>query len=87
MHGHAAVSTTRKETIMPKSSSVEGQGSKSSSFSQGSTAQQATDPVCGMQVNTQEANVEKAEHNGKTYYFCSSDCREQFEASPHDFEE
>ncbi len=70
---------------MAKTPSTEGQqGSKSTSWSQASSAQEATDPVCGMQVNPAEA--EKAEHDGKTYYFCSSDCREQFEASPDDFE-
>jgi len=43
------------------------------------------DPVCGMAVVTDEL-AEHYEHNGKTYYFCSSDCREQYEASPLDFE-
>jgi YHS domain-containing protein len=43
------------------------------------------DPVCGMAVVTDEL-AEHYEHNGKTYYFCSSDCREQYEASPDDFE-
>ncbi len=73
---------------MAKTSSSENQGSsKSTSRSQGSSAIQATDPVCGMEVNSADADVEKSEHNGKTYYFCSSECREQFEASPDDFEE
>jgi len=43
------------------------------------------DPVCGMAVVTDKL-AEHYEHNGKTYYFCSSDCREQYEASPLDFE-
>jgi YHS domain-containing protein len=43
------------------------------------------DPVCGMAVVTDEL-AEHYEHNGNTYYFCSSDCREQYEASPDDFE-
>lgn len=29
-----------------------------------------TDPVCGMQVDKEQATG-KSEHSGKTYYFCS----------------
>lgn len=43
------------------------------------------DPVCGMDVDTSEDATEQSEQNGKTYYFCSSDCRRQFEAAPSDF--
>ena len=72
---------------MAKTSSMEPQsGSRSANQSQGSSTQQATDPVCGMEVS-KDANSEKSQHNGKTYYFCSSDCREQFEAAPDDFAE
>jgi uncharacterized membrane protein YraQ (UPF0718 family)/YHS domain-containing protein len=35
-----------------------------------------TDPVCGMKVDKEKALT--AEHDGHTFYFCSSDCREQF---------
>ncbi len=45
----------------------------------------AKDPVCGMNVTT-EAGAEHLEHEGHVYYFCSSECREQFEASPDDFD-
>ncbi|MDP8959186.1 MAG: YHS domain-containing protein [Actinomycetota bacterium] len=41
----------------------------------------ATDPVCGMTVEESEA-VATVEHEGRTYYFCSEDCREEFEANP-----
>jgi YHS domain-containing protein len=86
MHHRPAYHNQEGKPIMAKTPSVEGQeSSQSTHWSQGSSAQQATDPVCGMQVSPAEA--EKAEHNGKTYHFCSSDCREQFEASPDDFEE
>ncbi len=44
----------------------------------------AIDPVCGMTVEENEA-ADKAEHEGTTYYFCSSDCREEFEANPGDY--
>jgi YHS domain-containing protein len=73
---------------MAKTSSTERQGgSKSTSQSQESSELQVNDPVCGMEVSAADADVEKSVHNGKTYYFCSSDCREQFEASPDDFAE
>lgn len=39
-----------------------------------------TDPVCGMVVETE--NAKSAVHDGAVYYFCSSKCRETFEASP-----
>jgi uncharacterized protein len=40
----------------------------------------ATDPVCGMQVDRSRAL--QATHAGRTYFFCSEDCRSQFEADP-----
>ena len=40
----------------------------------------ATDPVCGMKVDRSKAL--RAEHAGRTYYFCSEHCRSQFEADP-----
>jgi YHS domain-containing protein len=39
------------------------------------------DPVCGKTVHTQGAK--SAVHDGMVYYFCSRECREQFEAAPH----
>ena len=39
------------------------------------------DPVCGMSVEPQSA-AGSAEHDGKTYYFCSASCREQFQKEP-----
>ena len=38
------------------------------------------DPVCGMTVET--ASAKSSVHNGLVYYFCSTDCRDKFEASP-----
>ncbi len=32
-----------------------------------------TDPVCGMRIDADDA-VATAEHEGKTYYFCSRAC-------------
>jgi uncharacterized membrane protein YraQ (UPF0718 family)/YHS domain-containing protein len=37
-----------------------------------------TDPVCGMRVDRGKALT--AEHAGRTYRFCSEDCRQRFEA-------
>jgi len=39
-----------------------------------------TDPVCGMTVNLDSA-VGCYEHNGQTYYFCSTHCLHKFRAS------
>ncbi len=41
----------------------------------------ASDPVCGMQVNPATAK-HRAEHAGKTSYFCSARCRDKFVADP-----
>jgi Cu+-exporting ATPase len=41
----------------------------------------ATDPVCGMKVNTATARGGSHAH-GKTYWFCSPRCRERFAAEP-----
>src|SRR5262245_26525906 len=44
----------------------------------------AIDPVCGMEVD-ERTTKDKATHEGTTYYFCSLDCREEFQASPEDY--
>lgn len=41
------------------------------------------DPVCGMALEAEEA--ETLEHAGRTYYFCSSGCRREFEEDPARF--
>jgi len=45
------------------------------------TAHLATDPVCGMKVDPHTAK-HRAEHAGRTYYFCSAGCRAKFVAEP-----
>jgi Cu+-exporting ATPase len=42
------------------------------------------DPVCGMEVDPATAEW-KAEHEGKTYYFCSKGCLEDFAEDPGSF--
>ncbi len=41
-------------------------------------AKTAKDPVCGMDVDITDPGVIKAELGGKTYYFCSTGCRDSF---------
>lgn len=43
-----------------------------------------TDPVCGMQIEEEDA-AGQAEHEGGTYYFCSSACQRKFESNPEDY--
>jgi P-type Cu+ transporter len=43
------------------------------------------DPVCGMTVNSDQA--EKAHYQGETFYFCSKDCKDKFQAQPADYAE
>lgn len=44
----------------------------------------ATDPVCGMQVDEDDP-VGTSEYGGNTYYFCSTDCKEEFDENPEDY--
>ncbi len=47
----------------------------------GDTSAKAKDPVCGMTVDPHTAK-HRAEHGGKTYYFCAAGCRTKFVADP-----
>lgn len=40
------------------------------------------DPVCGMEVDTMLAGLRKSTYAGKTYYFCSTECKRKFDANP-----
>jgi YHS domain-containing protein len=42
-----------------------------------------TDPVCGMQVDEKDAIT--SQHQGQTYYFCSNECKNQFERNPEQY--
>ena len=44
----------------------------------------AKDVVCGMEVD-ERTTKDKAMHEGTTYYFCSADCKDEFQASPEDY--
>ncbi len=47
-------------------------------------AAHATDPVCGMHVDTGTA-AGTSEYRGETYYFCSVGCKRQFDKDPQRF--
>ena len=42
----------------------------------------ATDPICLMQVDTNNPNGGSSEYDGQTYYFCAPGCRVAFERDP-----
>ena len=42
------------------------------------------DPVCGMQIEKSDA-AGQSDYEGRTFYFCSSACKEQFDANPTRF--
>ena len=42
------------------------------------------DSVCGMRISKSEAYTH-VEHDGHTYYFCASGCKDQFEKHPSHF--
>jgi Cu+-exporting ATPase len=41
----------------------------------------AIDPVCGMEVDPQQA-AGTSVHEGTTYHFCSTGCKRQFDRDP-----
>jgi YHS domain-containing protein len=45
----------------------------------------AKDPVCGMNVDEKKA-AGTVSHKGKVYYFCSVNCKAQFEKAPEKYE-
>ncbi len=47
-------------------------------------AAKASDPVCGMQVDTATAK-HRAIHGGQTFYFCCNGCKTKFEADPQTY--
>jgi Cu+-exporting ATPase len=42
------------------------------------------DPVCGMEIESEKAFA-KREHGGRTFYFCSQNCVNKFDANPHEY--
>jgi putative ABC transport system ATP-binding protein len=48
-----------------------------------SVSEMGTDPVCGMAVERE--GVRHLRHSGRTWFFCSKACREEFAADPDRF--
>jgi len=44
----------------------------------------AMDPICGMTVNENTAQL-KSEFDGQTYYFCSPGCKRSFDKEPQKY--
>jgi len=42
------------------------------------------DPVCGMEINAQRA-AGQSEYQGQTYFFCSTECKQEFDRAPQRF--
>jgi len=42
------------------------------------------DPICNMEVDEQSA-AGQSEYQGKTYYFCSEGCKEEFDQNPQHY--
>lgn len=42
------------------------------------------DPVCKMKVDKNKAKY-SSEYKGEKYYFCSENCKSQFDSKPEDF--
>ena len=45
----------------------------------------ATDPCCGMDVDTKDPPGGSYEYEGTTYYFCGRGCRLGFEEDPQSY--
>jgi Cu+-exporting ATPase len=52
----------------------------------GSNAGNMKDPVCAMDVKMTDAAMSR-EHNGQSFYFCSSQCMEKFDKDPMHYAE
>jgi YHS domain-containing protein len=42
------------------------------------------DPVCGMEVDEKDAAA-ATQYQNKTYYFCSTRCKEEFDRHPQQY--
>jgi len=45
-----------------------------------------TDPVCGMKIDERRTEFQ-TQFAGKKYFFCSDECRKEFEADPNEYVE
>lgn len=42
------------------------------------------DPVCGMDIDPSKA-AGQTDHNGQTYHFCGTKCKEKFDLNPEQY--
>jgi YHS domain-containing protein len=70
--------TTDRETRAREESNPE--GNMTMNESKTTTDAATKDPICGMSVST--ATALHTDRDGKTFYFCSAHCRDQFLSSP-----
>ena len=42
------------------------------------------DPVCGMDIEIATA-AGQTEHQGRTYYFCGTECKKKFDLNPEQY--
>lgn len=42
------------------------------------------DPVCGMEIESSQAAAQ-TQYEGQSYFFCSNECKEQFEEDPSQY--
>ena len=45
----------------------------------------AIDPICKMEVDTDNPNGSSSEYNGTSYYFCAPGCKVAFDAEPEKY--
>ena len=45
----------------------------------------AIDPICKMEVDTDNPNGGSSEYNGTSYYFCAPGCKVAFDAEPEKY--
>ncbi len=48
----------------------------------GTRKSEEVDPVCGMPVAPSTTGDKKSNHGGRTYFFCSEDCKRKFDKNP-----
>jgi YHS domain-containing protein len=48
------------------------------------TTSMAKDPICNMEVDEQTAEF-KSQYASQSYYFCSEECKKQFELRPEQY--
>jgi YHS domain-containing protein len=46
-----------------------------------------TDPVCGMTIDEKRKSEFQVQFAGRKYFFCSEECRKEFEADPNGYVE